>query len=160
METFLPMIEMSVISGTIQKAVIDNVHQVGQEGWGREMAGRRTCEMQYGKVRVPSQDHIWFPVIPNCPLHCRSDHCNVSADAAPKWNQKLCDSTSELRKITRTVTLTYSDIHTISKVNEQNVSSAISQNRPYFMQCACRDVNVKKKKEKYGKPRKYVKLHT
>ncbi|XP_003374772.1 TP53-target protein 5 protein [Trichinella spiralis] len=30
-----------------------------------------------------------------------------------------------------------------------------SQNRPYFMQCACRDVNVKKKKEKYGKPRKY-----
>ncbi|KRY38867.1 hypothetical protein T01_13835 [Trichinella spiralis] len=57
METFLPMIEMSVISGTIQKAVIDNVHQVGQEGWEREMAGRRTCEMQYGKITSGFQSY-------------------------------------------------------------------------------------------------------
>ncbi|KRX78549.1 hypothetical protein T06_11098 [Trichinella sp. T6] len=44
---------MQIILGTIQRAVMDTVHLVGQGGgWGgeREKAGIKICDMEYEKV--------------------------------------------------------------------------------------------------------------
>ncbi|KRZ53490.1 hypothetical protein T02_5247 [Trichinella nativa] len=53
MEKFPHMSGMPIILGTIQRAVMDTVHLVGQGGgWGgeREKAGIKICDMEYEKV--------------------------------------------------------------------------------------------------------------
>ncbi|KRY30079.1 hypothetical protein T01_251 [Trichinella spiralis] len=50
MEKLPRMSVMLIILGSIQWAVMDTQHLVGQAGAGREKTGRRICDMEYVKV--------------------------------------------------------------------------------------------------------------
>ncbi|KRY43525.1 hypothetical protein T01_839 [Trichinella spiralis] len=54
MEKLPRMSVMLIILGSIQWAVMDTQHLVGQAGAGREKTGRRICDMEYVKVRYES----------------------------------------------------------------------------------------------------------
>ncbi|XP_003374740.1 hypothetical protein Tsp_03929, partial [Trichinella spiralis] len=52
MEKLPRMSVMLIILGSIQWAVMDTLHLVGQAGAGREKTGRRICDMEYVKVEL------------------------------------------------------------------------------------------------------------